>query len=184
MSATTVACVEPFIGRFLEQTAARHSWYGGGSAAALACALSAALLEKLACLPRPERDGKQAGQATSHQAIRAIRKRCTRLIEVDADAFAGVIRASKRHDRAATQRALRAAIRVPWQVSVCAQRLLRIAGQMKARVSPRYRVDLRCAEVLAKASGNAARALVRANLTWLNEPAARRRIRQQLARLT
>ena len=170
------------IERFLEQTADRHSWYGGGSAAALVCALSAALLEKLACLPSRTR-GRQAGWTLRGKTTRTIRAQCARLIEVDARAFARVIRASARHDRLAEARALKTAIEVPWQVHRYTQRLLQVAQRMRTAVSPRYQADLRCAEALAKASGNAARALVNVNLRWLDDPAARRRIRQQLARL-
>lgn len=156
--------------RFLAQTAAKGSWYGGGSAAALGCALSAALLEKL------------ANRAASVSAARRIRTRCTRLIDADALTFARVIRASRR-SRPAWARALKAAIGVPADVARHAAALLGLARALRRDIHPRYRVDLDCAVFLAKASGQAARALVATNLAWLNDPAHARRIRRKLTRL-
>lgn len=156
--------------RFLAQTAAKGSWYGGGSAAALGCALSAALLEKL------------ANRAASIRSARTIRTRCARLIDDDAVTFARVIRASRR-TRQAWARALKAAIDVPVELAQHAAALIRLARTLRRDISPRYRVDLDCAVLLAHASGQAARALVATNLAWLDDPAYARRIRRRLTRL-
>lgn len=156
--------------QFLARTAAKGSWYGGGSAAALGCAVSAALLEKL------------ASRAASIRRARRIRTRCLRLIDDDAATFARVIRASRR-SRAAWARALKSAIGVPAEVLRHAAALLRLSRALRREIHPRYRVDLDCAVLLARASGQAARALVATNLAWLGDPAYARRIRRQLARL-
>jgi formiminotetrahydrofolate cyclodeaminase len=133
--------------------------------------LSAALLEKLAT------------RAASIRSARRIRTRCTRLIDTDAVTFARVIRAS-RQSRQAWARALKAAIEVPAGVARHAAALLGVARALRRDISPRYRVDLDCAVLLAKASGQAARALVETNLAWLNDPAYARRVRRRLARLS
>ena len=153
---------------FLDETAKRGSWYGGGSAAALTCALAASLLEKL------------ANQQTLTRAMRTIRTRCATLTHQDAKTFARVIRATARGDRLATQRALKAAIDIPRQVYVNSQQLLKFSYRIKQTLHPKYQVDLRCAQALAKASGQAARALVMTNLSWLGDGAYRARLAKQL----
>lgn len=158
--------------RFLDQTATRGTWYGGGSAAALACALAAALLEKLASRP------------TTIGSIRTVRTTCARLIHQDATAFARVIEAQARRDHHAVQQALKTAIDIPWQVYACSRRLLRASFPIRQTISPRFRSDLRCAVALAKASGEAARVLVMTNLAWLGDGAYSRRVYSRLRRET
>ena len=156
--------------RFLQQTATRGSWYGGGSAAAMTCALAAALLEKLV---------NERGVAAS---VRRLRREATVLIERDATAFARVIQAYYQHDQPAIQRALKAAIDVPLSVHAASDRLLQLAAKARTGIRPRYRVDLTCAVALARASRQTAGALVRTNLTWLADRAYSRRILAQLRR--
>lgn len=158
--------------QLLDQTAKRGTWYGGGSAAALACALAAALLEKLASRP---------GAAES---LRTIRTRCTKLIEEDAHAFARVIQAHMHRDRQAVRRALKVAIEVPAEVCTASQRLLTAAARIRPTLTPAYTSDLRCAVALARASGQAAQALVKTNLEWLDDRAYSRRIRRVLSQRT
>ena len=156
---------------FLDQTATQGTWYGGGSAAAFTCALSAALLEKLARSP------------ASRKTLHVIRTRCVRLIEADAASFARVVRAQSRHDARSMTKALKAAIDVPLQVCRDASRIRKIAIEIRPSIRRHYDVDLRCAVELAQAAGKAAQALVATNLTWLNEPKYSRRIRQHLTSL-
>ena len=143
--------------QLLEQTADRRSSCGGGSAAALACALAAALVEKLA---------HRTGSALTARKLRAC---CASLIEADAKAFARVVRAGARQDRQALRRALRAATDIPCQVGECAQQVRSIARRIRARVSPKYRVDLDCAQALATAAKQSAQALVAANRAWMRQ---------------
>ena len=143
--------------QLLEQTADRRSSYGGGSAAAFSCALAAALVEKLA---------GRTGSATTARRLRAC---CTRLIEADAQAFARVVRAGARQDRQTLRRALTVATDIPCQVGECAQQVLSIARRIRARVSPSYRVDLDCAQALARAAKQSAQALVTANRAWIRQ---------------
>jgi len=142
------------IQQLLEQTADRHSSYGGGSAVALSCALSAALVEKL------------AGRKPAAGIARRLRHCCTKLIDADAKAFEQFIRARKRADRRALRRSLKAATDIPSQVEECSKQVLEVARRIRMHVSPRYRVDLRCAEQIAKAARQSARALVAANRAW------------------
>lgn len=154
----------------LDQIAAQGSWYGGGSAAALTCAVSAALLEKL------------LGPSCDIRRFRALRRRCTELIDADARTFAGVIKAYYQRDERAAKQRLKAAIRIPADVCLASQELLAQARASARLIKPRYRVDLRCAMELAKAAGFSSRALVETNLAWLDEPAFSARIRTELGR--
>jgi len=163
--------VQTSVDQFLDQTARRGTWYGGGSAAALSCALAAALLEKL------------ASRSTAARPLRAMRTRCVGLVGQDAAAFSRVIRAKARRNRLAVQRALRAAIEIPAEVYASSQQLLKAASQIKQTIHPSYQVDLTCAVALAKASGQAARALVITNLAWLGDRAYSRQLHRKLSRL-
>ena len=154
----------------LDHIAKQGSWYGGGSAAALTCAVSAALLEKL------------LGASSDVRRLRALRRRCTGLIDADARTFAGVIKAYYQRDARLAKRRLKAAIRIPVDVCLASGQLLARARRDAHLLKPRYRVDLRCAMELAKAAGASSRALVETNLAWLDEPAFARRVRAQLGR--
>ena len=171
------------VDRLLAKIAAKGSWYGGGSAAALCCALAATLIEKLARQPRLAAE------------LGAIRRRGLGLIDHDAETFARVIRSLSRpprqvhsagrgRNRPASRRALKAAIDVPRQVFRDARRLLVLSRTVRRAVSPRYRVDLDCAVAIATAAVASARGLVKTNLAWLGDPVYSRRIRKQIARLT
>ena len=156
------------IDQFLRRTATKGSWYGGGSAAALTGALTAALLEKLVV-------GNAA--ATS----RSIRKRCTTLIEADAKVFARVIKAYYEQDRVAVRRTLKRAIEVPVAVYRAADQLLTLAASAQRTIPQRYQSDVQCVVALGKATRDAARALVMTNLAWLNDPQYSRQVRRALS---
>jgi formiminotetrahydrofolate cyclodeaminase len=153
----------------LNHTAKRGTWYGGGSAAALACALAAALLEKLCRTPRQAR------------AIRAVRLRATKLIEGDARAFAEVIRAQAGGNRRAAARKLRAATKIPATVYRSAHELLALSQPIARMINPKYQSDLRCARAIAQAAAESAKALITTNLDWLGDAEYSRQMRKQLA---
>lgn len=156
--------VEAFVG----QVARRGSWYGGGSAAALSGALSAALLEKLLLQPAAVR------------RLRRVRHSCLRLIEEDARSFAQVIAATRSPGRRRFQRALKAATEVPWQVFRHAQAVQALCRKAQRSVKPRWQSDLRCAMALALAAAESARTLIQTNLTWLNDRAYARTMQRRL----
>ena len=156
--------------QFLDRTATRGSWYGGGSAAALTAATAAALLEKLASRPALAR------------SIRVLRGRCVAAIDGDAQAFARVIKAYYQQDRGAVKRTLKRAIEVPVSVHHTASRLLALAREVKRSVPSKYQSDLRCVVAMATAARDSAAALVATNLDWLADAKHARRVRKQLAR--
>ena len=154
----------------LDSIAKQGSWYGGGSAAALTCAVSAALLEKL------------LRASSDVRPLRALRMRAMALIEQDAKAFSQVIHAYYRGSRSSAQRKLKVAIEIPLTVYRDSVHLLAVAARSRRLIKPRYRVDLDCAVALANATALASLALVRTNLAWLDEPAFTRRVRAELGR--
>jgi formiminotetrahydrofolate cyclodeaminase len=167
--------------QLLNQTATRGSWYGGGSVAAMACAASAALLEKLL---NPVASSRAGGAVTPHPAsksMRAIRATTLRLIQRDAQAFSRVIKAYYQHDKAAIRRSLKEATEIPLTIALSARRVTATARQLKPQIKPRYRSDLTCVEALATAARTAAEAFVDTNLAWLNDAAYTARVRKQLA---
>ena len=158
--------------QFLEQVARRGSWVGGGSVAALCAALAAALLEKLVIQPPAVR------------RLRVIRRQCLALVPQDAERFAKAIQATRRKDRGAFARALKRATDVPCRVFRHAQTIEAACRAAQRSVKPQFQSDLRCAMAVAMAAGESARALIRTNLAWLNDPAYAKRIQQQLQHAT
>ena len=123
---------------------------------------------------------KLARQPRVIAAARLIRRRQTRLIDEDARAFARVIQAMSTRP-GLFRRRLKGAVDIPAQVHDDARRLGRLARGVKRTIPPRYHVDLLCAEALAEAAAQSAKALIMTNLAWLNEPAYAQRIRRRLA---
>lgn len=153
---------------FLEELTRRGSWIGGGSVAAVSAALAAALLEKLIATP------------ARAQPLRQRRLACLRLAQRDAEAFARVIQATRKGDPHEVQRALKTATGIPWQVFQHAQAIQRVGRRTQRSLKPRFRSDLACAMVLARASGDSARILIRTNLAWLNDAKHTRMMRRRL----
>jgi formiminotetrahydrofolate cyclodeaminase len=154
--------------QFVEHVARRGSWFGGGSVAALSAALAAALLEKL------------IHNAGTVRALRGVRRECLALIRRDADAFARVIRTTRRKEPAAFQRSLKAATEIPCRVFERAATLQAACRAAQRAVKPQFQSDLRCAMAVAMAAAESARTLVLTNLAWLNDPAYSRQVERRL----
>ncbi len=155
---------------FLEQVARRGSWVGGGSVAALAAALAAALLEKLMVHPGTVR------------TLRRRRLECVRLIQRDATTFAAVIQATRPHRRQQFQRNLKVATEVPCRVFEHAQAIQTACRLATRTVKPRFQSDLRCAMALALAAGESARTLIETNLVWLGDSRYTKTVHNRLQR--
>lgn len=160
------------LSQFLEQVARRGSWTGGGGVAASGAALAAALLEKL--MP----------SAGGGRRFRTIWHECLRLVDADARAFAAVIQALREQDRAGFRRALKAATEIPFRVAAHAQVIQVACRAARRTVNPRFHADLVCAMATARGAGEAARALIRTNLTWLNDARYTAQMRRRLRAVT
>lgn len=158
------------LSQFLAQVARRGSWYGGGSAAALAAGLSAALLEKLVQPPSDRR------------RLQRIRQRSIDLAERDAAVFANVIAATRTGRRALFVKAMKAAIDVPCRVYEGASAVAAIGRRAQRTINPRLQSDLRCAVALAQAASKGSAGFIDANLAWLKDRAYAARIRRKLRR--
>ena len=154
--------------QFLEQVAHHGSWFGGGSVAAFSAALAAALLEKT------------LGPSPASGRLHRIRRECVTLIRRDAQAFARAIQAARAGRREAFRRALRRAIDIPCRVVERAQAIRAMSHSYHAAIAPAFQSDRACAEALAKASAESARALIAANLAWLGDRGYTQQIRRRL----
>ena len=148
--------------------AKKGSWFGGGSVAALAAALAAALLEKLVT------------RSAQVRPLRRIRRACVTLVEQDARAFARVVSATRSKQPGVFHKSLKRAIDIPCQVFAHAQAIQAACRRAQRVVKPRFQSDLRCAMALALAAAESARTLIQTNLTWLNDPGYARAVRRRL----
>ena len=154
---------------FLALMASKAPTPGGGSCAAIAAALSAALIEKVAGKARK----RHRRAASLYAQARTLRLRATRAIAADADAYLRVVNASRRHDRRSLMHALRNAAQVPQGVARDAKALSRLSQRLLAISSPVWRSDVECAHDLALASERASAGFVRANQQYLRSVRAR-----------
>jgi len=160
----------PSIDGWLEELAAGTPAPGGGSAAALAGAMAGALVAMVARLSTSERAPTIVREAD------ALRSDLRRLVDEDAAAYAGVIRALRlpRTDpsrRQTVDGALLRAAEPQIEVARRAARLLALAREVGAIGSPAARADAVAAGHLARAALLAAVENVRANVTGLSDPA-------------
>jgi glutamate formiminotransferase / formiminotetrahydrofolate cyclodeaminase len=160
---------------FLLELAAPAATPGGGSAAAAAGAMAAALGEMVAGLAK-----------TSTEGFHAARKFFTAAVERDSDAFRAVMAAYKlpKTERAPfVEEAMHRAAEVPMQVAERASGLeqqLRVLGE---QVPERYSSDVATAAALAAACRAGAIANVRINLESVQEEGFRQALEMRLAGL-
>jgi len=160
------------VGEFLDELAAAQPDPGGGSAAALAVALAAAL-----CAMTAELSARRLAHAPQLAAdARGLLRRAAPLAQADADAYGGVLAAQRAPDEPAgglrQQRisaALAQASAVPLEVAEIGDRVAALATEIAAGGNPSVRGDALTAARLAAAAAQAAAALVRINLAGTPE---------------
>jgi glutamate formiminotransferase / formiminotetrahydrofolate cyclodeaminase len=169
---------EPTMDAWIEALAGPSPTPGGGSAAALAGALAAALLAMVARLTIG-RKAYAAVQAEA-QAVLAdaeqLRGELRRLVDEDAASYDGVSRAyqipkSDPHRAQAIDDALLAATRPPAEVVKRARRLLALAQTMEQIGNKNAVSDVRVAGMLAKAAIDGATENVNVNLAGMSDHA-------------
>lgn len=159
----------------LDRFASQDPTPGGGSAAALAGALAAALVEMVAGLPKTrtgapeEREKLDAAKATASKTGARLRQ----LVDLDTDAYNAVTAAyrlpkatdpEKAARTAAIAKAMRQATEVPLETCDCAAQVLRASAQALAHGNPNAASDVRTAMALCRAALDAGAENVRANL--------------------
>ncbi len=160
----------------LDRFASADPTPGGGSAAALAGALAAALVEMVAGLPKTrtgapdEREKLDAAKASAALAGGRLRQ----LVDQDTEAFNAVTAAyrmprvteeEKAARSAAIAKAMRQATEVPLETCERAAEVLRAAAQTLAHGNPSAASDARTAMALCRAALDAGGENVRTNLT-------------------
>lgn len=159
----------------LDRFASQDPTPGGGSAAALAGALAAALVEMVANLPKTrtgapdEREKLDAAKASAGKAGARLRQ----LVDLDTEAYNAVTAAyrlpkatddEKAARAAAIVKAMRQATEVPLETCECAAAVLRASAQALAHGNPNAASDVRTAMALCRAALDAGAENVRANV--------------------
>lgn len=138
------------LGEFLEAVAAGTPAPGGGTSAAVTCALAAALVEMAAQIA-----GADAARP------RAARVRALELAEVELSSYAPVLEAHDADQRAA---ALVEASRSPLEVAELGAEVAQLGAEVAQTSSAAVRGDALAGVVLAEAASTAAVRLVEINL--------------------
>jgi formiminotetrahydrofolate cyclodeaminase len=159
----------------LDRFASSDPTPGGGSAAALAGALAAALVEMVANLPKTrtgasdERERLDAAKAAARKAGARLRQ----LVDLDTAAYNAVTAAyrlpkatddEKTARTAAIATAMRQATEVPLETCECAAQVLRASAQALAHGNQNAASDVRTAMALCRAALDAGAENVRANV--------------------
>ncbi len=179
---------------FLAEVAAPKPTPGGGSAAAYAGALAAALTEMVAGLTEGKK--KYAGVAEAMRALKAqaadLRRDLLRAADEDAAAFTAIMQAfrlpktspqEKEARHAAIQEATRHASEVPLQTAKQALTALRLAVEAAQKGNLNAITDAATGAALARAALTGAGYNVRINIAGLDDQAAARAMLDELQAL-
>ena len=180
----------PSLDGWIAELAAASPAPGGGSAAALAGALAAALVA-MVCRLTIGRKAYAAVQSRVREMLElaeALRADLRRLVDRDAGSYDAVMAAYKipKDDPErprAIDRALVGAAEVPLDTARAAATTLELAGEVGAIGNKNARSDAKVAGLLAHAAARGALENVRANLEGLGDPRAGAAVRRQLEEL-
>ncbi len=159
---------------FLDELAAPTSTPGGGSAAAAAGAMAAALGVMIAHLAKLPAERFEASRRFFAQAVKR-----------DAAAYAAVVAAHKQHKggHSVVERALYEAARVPLQVAEHAAALKEELRRLALASPAKFASDIETAAELAKAAFNGAMANVRVNLDSMTDVSLIAELRELVSKL-
>jgi methenyltetrahydrofolate cyclohydrolase len=176
---------------WLEALASEAPAPGGGAAAALEAAISAALVEMVCRLTigKPTYGEHERMLQTALTEAASLRIRSVQLAEEDAQAFTAVAAAYRlpkdtdqaRHVRTAQlQAALVGAANVPLQIAAVAAKLVDLAGRILDGANRNVLSDVAVAAASARAALDAAVVNVETNLAALTDPVRRSDLAAQL----
>jgi formiminotetrahydrofolate cyclodeaminase len=161
------------LGRLLDFVAASDPSPGGGSSAAVAAGLAAALLEMAACIEAARADTEIDDEVAERAG--ALRVEALELADRDMSSYAPVIEAQRlpagdptREDRLAA--ALAEASQTPLAIAENAAETASLGARVTAASTPALRGDALSGVLIAEAAAAAAASLVEINLAGGGEP--------------
>ena len=168
---------------------------GGGSAAALAASVGAALLAMVAGLSKTRHGGDEDRTALeqARTGLMALRDQLAELIDRDTEAYDGVVAAfrlpkatdeEKAARSSAVQRAMREATETPLAVMRACEEVVRTGDVVAERGNPSALSDVRVGLELAAAGLRGARYNVEVNLGSVKDSAFVEEVRREVERLT
>ncbi len=178
---------------FLDEMASSSPTPGGGTAAALAGAISAGLIGMVCNLTigRPRFAAAEDDLRAALAQAEALRKELAALAEADTGAFDQVMaayRLPKDSDeqriarQAAIQTALKQATQIPLETAIACAAALRLVSRIIAHLNPNALSDAGTAAVLAEAGLRGAQFNVAVNLAGIQDAEFVQEARQALAR--
>ena len=176
---------------FLEKLAGPSATPGGGSAAALAGAMGAALVSMVCNLTVGKKRFTDVEDELSGvlEKTETLRQQLTNLADADTHAFDQVMAAyrlpretqeEQTARTAAIQAALRQATQVPLETAIACASVLRLAAQVIAKINPNSLSDAGAAALLAEAGLRGAQLNVAINLADIHDPVFVQDMQQQL----
>lgn len=186
--------LEAPLGTFLEDLASRKPTPGGGSAAALAGAVAAALVSMVCRLTLGKKgyEGVEEEMQSVLDASENLRVRLQALMGEDANAYEGVVQAFRMDQRSsaasarrrvAIQEALRGAASVPLETARRCVETLHLVEKVASRGNVHALSDVGSAAHLALAAFRGARLNVEANLSSIKDSDYVDRCRRELDEL-
>lgn len=180
------------VSEYLDRLAAGDPTPGGGSAAALAGALAAALVSMVCNLTA----GREKFAAVEDEVVairaeaEAVRRRLTDAVQTDADVYGAVMTAyrlprgtaeEQARRTVARQAALHEAARVPIEIAEACADVLRLCDRAAGKTNPNAASDIAVSAFLASAALEGAVANVQINLPLLQDEAYADELRARVA---
>ncbi len=186
--------VHKTVADLLDAFAAPTPTPGGGSAAALAGAMAAALLEMVASMPKTKNNTPEdrAALGAALPQLKSLRAKLTGLVDSDSASYDAVVAAyrlpkttddEKAARKAAVLDAMRGATEVPLETARAAFALVPLAATVAGHGNPNAKSDASVALGLARQAASGARANVEINLEGIADGGYVAKVRAELATL-
>ena len=180
------------VSEYLDRLAAGDPTPGGGSAAALAGALSAALVSMVCNLTagREKFADVEAEVVAIRAEAEAVRRRLTEAVQTDSEVYGAVMTAyrmpretpeEEARRTVARQAALHEAARVPIEIAEACADVIRLCDRAAGKTNPNAASDIAVSAFLASAALEGAVANVQINLPLLKDQAYTDQLRARVA---